>query len=76
MQLKHNSNLELEIFFFFPLIVNSSREGARAAIDAVALIDEPAQRDRNNVADWLWLGLSRNTLCTIWMRQQEVASFT
>lgn len=76
MQLKHNSNLGLEIFFFLSLIVNSSREGARAAVDAVALIDEPAQRDRNNVADWLWLGLSRNTPCTIWMRQQEVASFT
>lgn len=47
MQLKLNCNLGLGDFFFFLsfLIVNSSREGACTAVDALAVIDEPVQSE-------------------------------
>jgi len=49
VQLKLNCNLGLGEFFFFfllsVLIVNSSRGGACTVVDALAVIDEPVQRE-------------------------------
>lgn len=44
----------LEIFPFLPNGKQQQQQGVCGAVDALAVMDEPAQGDRNIVADWLW----------------------
>lgn len=44
----------LEIFPFLPNRKQQQQRGVCGAADALAVMDEPAQGDRDAVADWLW----------------------